>query len=214
MNKYRLVIWDIDGTLLDTHKGVSTALRYALKQFNISKTEAEIMAMVHTPKIKEAFIEIAGMDESVAEQATDIFRNYYVMESLLQAVPYKDILEVLKKIQTMGIHQAVASNKRQDCATKICAHFGIDQFCEPICGADRYNTLSKSDLIRKGLDYYKISDLSSAVMIGDTDSDKNAAKRAGIDFIGVNYGFGFRDSAEYANSPEEILKKLDENTLC
>ena len=208
MYKYKLVIWDIDGTLLDTHEGVSNALRYALKQFKIEKSSQDILTMVHTPKIKEAFIKIAGMDEETAKTATDTFRNYYVSESLLQAKPYAGVLDVLKKLKQMGIRQSVASNKRQDCATKICHHFGIDKFCNPINGGDRYNSLSKADLIKKSLNYYQISDLSSAVMIGDTESDKKAAKEAGIDFIGVNYGFGFHDVPEYANKPIDILQKL------
>lgn len=209
MYKYKLVIWDIDGTLLDTHEGVSNALRYALKQFKIEKSSQDILAMVHTPKIKEAFIKIAGMDEEIAKEATDIFRNYYVSETLLQAVPYQGIVDVINTCAKKGIKQAIATNKRQDCATKICHHFGIDKFCNPINGGDRYNTLSKADLIRKGLDFHQISDLSSAVMIGDTDGDKNAAQEAGIDFIGVNYGFGFHDISGYADSALDILNKLE-----
>lgn len=208
MHKYKLVIWDIDGTLLDTHEGVSNALRYALKQFKIEKSSQDILAMVHTPKIKEAFIKIAGMDEEIAKEATDIFRNYYVSKTLLQAAPYQGILDVINTCAKKGIKQAIATNKRQDCATKICHHFGIDKFCNLINGGDRYNSLSKADLIKKSLNYYQILDLSSAVMIGDTESDKKAAKEAGIDFIGVNYGFGFHDVPEYANKPIDILQKL------
>ena len=212
MNKYRLVIWDIDGTLLDTHKGVSTALRYALKQFNISKTEAEIMAMVHTPKIKEAFIEIAGMDESVAEQATDIFRTRYKEADLFKASVYEGILDVLETIKARGIPQAIATNKRQDYATEICYHFGLDRYCHPIVGGDRYNQRTKADLIQDCLNELSLVPSPEIVFIGDMPADREAAQTVGIDFIGVNYGFGFRNGAEYANSPEEILKKLDENT--
>lgn len=208
MAEYKTIVWDIDGTLLDTHAGVSMALWYALSQFGIQKSDEEILAMVHTSKIKEAFINIAGMDEETAKQATDIFRNYYVTQSLFHASPYPGIMDVLAQCQKMRINMAIASNKRQDCATNICEHFGIDAFCNPICGADRYNTLSKADLIRKGLFFYNVSDLSTAVMVGDTESDKNAAAHAGIDFIGVNYGFGFHDVPEYANSPADILEKL------
>ena len=209
MSKYKLIIWDIDGTLLDTHQGVSDALSYALNQFNIKKSPQDIMKMVHTPKIKDAFINIANMDEITAKKATDTFRSYYVENSLLQAIPYQGILNVLQLCFQKGIKQAVATNKRQDCATKICNHFGIDKFCNPICGGDRYNTLSKSDLIRKCLDFYSIDDLSSSVMVGDTDSDKNAAEIAGIDFIGVNYGFGFDDVKDYADTSKDILRKLE-----
>ena len=110
-----------------------------------------------------------------------------------------------------GIKQAIATNKRQDCANKICSHFGIDKFCNPIYGGDRYNTLSKSDLIKKCLDFYSIRDLSSAVMVGDTDSDRNSAQDVGINFIGVNYGFGFKNITSYSSSSKEILCKLGIN---
>ncbi len=193
---------------MDTHDGVSAALRFTLQQYKISATEQNILDMVHTPKIGDAFMNIAGMDECEAKKATDVFRKQYVEADLLKAVPYQGILEVLKICQQSGIKQSVATNKRQDCAVKICAHFGIDTYCRPICGGDRYNTLSKADLIKKCLNYLDVNDLSTAVMIGDTDSDRKAAETVGIDFIGVNYGFGFKNIADYSNSSQGILCKL------
>ena len=206
--KYQLVVWDIDGTLLDTHEGVSNALRYALKQFNIEKNSQDIFKMLHTSKIKDAFAMIPELSNEQILQAIDIFREYYMEKTLLQAVPYQGIVDVINTCSKKGIKQAIATNKRQDCATKICHHFAINKFCNPINGGDRYNTLSKADLIKKCLNFHQVTDLSSAVMIGDMDSDKNAAQEAGIDFIGVNYGFGFHDVSGYANTPNDLLKIL------
>lgn len=207
--KYKNIIWDIDGTLLDTHDGVSAALRFTLKQYKISATKQNILDMVHTPRIGDAFMNIAGMDECEAKKATDMFRKQYVEADLLKAVPYQGILEVLKICQQSGIKQSVATNKRQDCAVKICAHFGIDAYCRPICGGDRYNTLSKADLIKKCLNHLDVGDLSTAVMIGDTDSDRKAAETVGIDFIGVNYGFGFKGIHDYADTADDIMHLLE-----
>ena len=208
MLKYKLIIWDIDGTLLDTHEGVSSALSFTLERYGISKSKAEILEMVHTPKIKDAFVRIAGLDEKKAKEATDIFRQRYVEHDLFKAMPYKGIMDVLRYCAENGIKQAIATNKRQDCADNICRHFKIDNYCSPISGGDRYNSLSKADLIKQCLRAHNISDCKNAVMVGDTTSDKTAAEQAGIDFIGVNYGFGFKNVEGYANSPNEILDSL------
>jgi phosphoglycolate phosphatase len=205
---YHLIIWDLDGTLLDTHQGVSSALAFTLDQYGISRSPEEIREMVHVPKVKDAFINIANMEESETERATDIFRQQYLEHDLFKAIPYEGIEEVMKLCHELGFKQAVATNKRQDCATSICHHFALDKVCHPICGSDRYNNLSKADLIRKCLEEHHITDYRLAVMIGDTSSDRNAAEQVGIDFIGVNYGFGFRDVEGYANTPQDILTFL------
>ena len=208
--KYKILLWDIDGTLLDTHEGVSNAVRHTLHYFGQNRLHRDILAMVHTPKIKDAFVQIAGLSEDNAQKATDIFRQRYLEYDLLKAFLYDKILYVLKNCKQSGILQAVATNKRQDCADKICAHFEIDQYCTPIFGGDRYNSFSKADLICRCISAHNIKDMSSIVMIGDTECDKKAAEQIGIDFIGVNYGFGFKNIAEYANEPYEILNLLEE----
>jgi phosphoglycolate phosphatase len=205
---YDLIIWDIDGTLLDTHQGVACALTFALQQYGISKSQAEILEMVHAPKVKDAFINIAKLDENETKHATDLFRQQYLEHDLFKAVPYDGIMDVLENCRLHGAKQAIATNKRQDCATQICRHFNLDKFCNPICGGDRYNSLSKADLIKQCFAVHHIAAVQSAVMIGDMTSDKNAAEQVGIDFIGVNYGFGFRNVAGYADTPYEILKFL------
>ena len=205
---YKLIIWDIDGTLLDTHEGVSSALSFTLEHYGISKSKTEILEMVHTPKIKDAFVQIAGLDEENAKEATDIFRKQYVEQDLFKAIPYQGIIDVLRYCDKKSIKQAIATNKRQDCANNICRHFNIDNYCNPICGGDRYNSLSKADLIKQCMNAHNINDCKNAIMVGDTTSDKTAAKQVGIDFIGVNYGFGFKNIAGYANSPADILDLL------
>ena len=101
----------------------------------------------------------------------------------------------------------MATNKRQDYAIDICKHFGIDKYCQPIYGADNFNKLSKAELIKNCLKDLEVAD-NQVVMIGDTIGDKVAAEQAGVGFIGVNYGFGFKNIEGYANSPSEILDLL------
>lgn len=204
--KYDLVIWDIDGTLLNTEEGLVSAYQCTIDKLNLAfKSVDEIKSFIG-PVPQTVFINKFAMSSDEAQKATNIFRDRYKNYDLLKAYPYDGILNVLQRIKSLGIKQAVATNKRQDYATDICRHFGIDKFCEPILGPDNVTSKTKAELIK---DCILETKSQRAVMIGDTNNDKQAAEIAGIDFIGVNYGFGFGDVKDYANTPEDALRKLE-----
>ena len=204
--QYDLVIWDIDGTLLNTEEGLVCAYQHTINKLNLpTKSVNEIKSFIG-PVPQTVFIKQFALTPDKAQEASDIFRDRYKNHDLLKAYPYNGILEVLQYIKSQGIKQAVATNKRQDYATDICKHFGIDKFCEPILGPDNVTSKTKADLIK---DCIIAINAKKAVMIGDTNGDKQAAESAGVDFIGVNYGFGFGNIDGYANIPSEILKKLE-----
>lgn len=205
--KYKTIVWDIDGTLLNTLEGLVSAYQYTIAKLKLPEKSYEEIATFIGPTPQTIFISKFGLSEIEAQKAADIFRERYKNVDLLKAEPYLNLLSVLENFSKMEYKQAVATNKRQDYAVDICKYFGIDKYCQPIYGADNFNKLSKSDLIKKCLKDMNIS-ANQAVMIGDTLGDKTAAEQAGIDFIGVNYGFGFKNVEGYANSPSEILDLL------
>ena len=206
--KIKAVIWDVDGTLLNTQEGLTAAYLYAIEQCHLpSKTDEELKSYIG-PTPQTIFSTHFGLNEDEAQHAADIFRERYKSHDLFKASLYPGVEEVLSSLDKAGIQQAIATNKRQDYATAICEHFGLADYCDPIIGTDNENKLTKADLIRKCLEELEISDPSSVVMIGDTEGDKQAAQAASVQFLGVNYGFGFRNIPGYANSPEEIHRKL------
>ena len=207
-NMFTFIIWDIDGTLLDTSSGVYAAIDYTLSSMGESKSREEITRMVHSSTITKAFGEVAGFDSRKTLEAVDIFRTRYMERDILKAKTYPGIIEILRELHSNGVKQAVVSNKRDDCAKKICSHFKIDAYCSPIIGADRYNSLSKKDLLSRCLGKLNCKTPQDAIQIGDTEGDKQAAEEAGVGFLGVNYGYGFQNVLGYANSPAELLSSL------
>lgn len=205
--KYKALVWDIDGTLLNTLKGLVAAYQYTIEQLNLPEKSDEEIATFIGPTPQTIFVSKFGLSEIDAQKAADVFRNRYKNVDLFKAEPYPNLLSVLEKFSDIGYRQAVATNKRQDYAIDICKYFGMDKYCKPIFGADNFNKLSKADLIKNCLKDLKIEE-NQAVMIGDTLGDKTAAEQAGVDFIGVNYGFGFKNIEGYANSPVDILDLL------
>lgn len=203
--KYQYVIWDVDGTLLDTREGLISAYKWFFEQWNMSPLSDDDILKLIGPTPVTIFTEHFGFSLDDARKASDLFRTRYKEHDLFKGKFYDGIVSVLETFQKMGMKQAVATNKRSDYAVLICQHFGIDKFCSPIHGADNENKLTKADLIQKCLTDLKCNDLSKAIMIGDTVGDKVAAEKAGIDFIGVNYGFGFKGIDKYANIPTDLI---------
>ena len=207
--KYSHIIWDVDGTLLHTQQGVLQAVKYVLQKHSYPtlsfEDEQKVLA---TPKIQDAFKNYCNIDNETALIYADEYREIYKTKFLFEAEPYHNIINVLQILSDHDCRQAIVTNKRHDYATLICQHFGLDKFCDFVYGAGISNTTKKSEIIQLCMRQWNVHN-SSGVMIGDTDGDKNAAQEADINFIGVNYGYGFKNIIDYVNKPTDILQKLE-----
>ena len=206
---YKCVLWDIDGTLLNTSKGVIAAVNDTLQEMNLpGLTSAQKEILMGAPKIQQAFIDLYNVDSEKSLILANKYRENYKNKFLLRATEYDNIKDIMSFLAKQGIVQAIVTNKREDYAIKICQHFNFHKYCSPILGSDGTSKSEKSAKILECLAILNISDKTKVVMIGDTIGDKTAAEQAGVDFIGVSYGFGFKDVKGYANSPLEILDLL------
>ena len=190
---FSYILFDLDGTLLDTAEGVIKAVQYTAATHGMEeKTESEIRSYIGPP-IYDTFQIHYGLSQEESAHATEIFRNAYKDEFLFYATVYDGMYELLDDLKLSGRKLGVATNKRQDYTEKLLAHFDMMDRFDCICGSDMDNKLTKTDIINICLDRLGCDDKSKAVMIGDTIHDKNGAEKVGIEFIGVSYGFGFKD---------------------
>lgn len=212
----KAVLFDLDGTLLDTTKGVLESAIYAAKTLGYEELPHEQMLSFVGPPIQNSFIKHYGCSTERAQEAANIFRTYYKEKALFKAQLYPGMIEVLEKMQERGAKIGVATYKREDYAISILEHFGIAPFCISIHGADNYNKLTKADIVNLCIN--EMTTLrDDVILVGDTEHDAIGAKNAGVDFLGVTYGFGFRtkeDVDEFPNigcaySTYEILNYLD-----
>lgn len=205
MTLYDAIIWDIDGTLLATAEGLVAAYEHCTEVLSLPQRSREEMASYIGPVPQEIFRQRYGMEAAEAQRATDIFRAWYKQHGLRMAQPYEGILSVLAALEQAQLKQAIATNKRQDYAQEICDIFGISRYCSPILGADDAGKRSKAERIRACMEALGAQ---RAVMVGDTAGDCEAARAAGVDFIGVNYGYGFRGISGYAHAPRELIDMI------
>ena len=206
----KLVIFDLDGTLMDTSSGILLAVRDAIKEHGMPELSEEQVRTFIGPPIQWSFEAQYGISKEQAQSMADTFRALYSSKHLLGAVPYPGIYDLLKAIKERGLKSAIATYKREDYALRLLKHYHFDDYTDIMYGGDNDGTLKKRDIIQKCIDTAGITGLNEVVMVGDTLHDANGAKELGVDFIGVSFGFGFHGEdangiTNMAHTPEEVL---------
>lgn len=210
--RYKYLIFDLDGTLLDTSEGIKEAVLSACRDMGYSELSEEELKSFIGPPIQDSFMKKFGSSKADSQQAADLFREYYRNDFLLKAIPYDSIFQLIKLLYSKGVHISVATFKREDYAMELLSAFGFAKYCDSIYGGDNYNQLTKADIIAKCIDGTDF-ELNEVVYIGDTLNDYKSACENGVDFIGVTYGFGFIKNHSYefntVNSVRELWDILD-----
>lgn len=205
--KYKLVIFDFDGTLADTSEGILDAHRFALSEMGRAvPSDIELRGVIGGHLLK-TYIEKFGFSESDARKAVNIYRNRYADVGIHKVTMYPGIDEILKKLKAGGCVTAVATLKAERFAKIMLAEMGIIDLFDYVCGMDENDSQTKTSLIKKCMTCAACSQ-SESVLIGDSQNDLIGAKEAGVDFIGVSYGFGFKDVKDYGVKMAEGVEKV------
>ena len=191
MKNCELVIFDLDGTLLDTSEGIRKSVGYVIETLGLPKISEEVLRTFIGPPMQKSFERVFKMSEEDGKGAADLFRDRYKDGDVLLATPYDGIFETIEELEKNGIKTAVATYKRQDYAEAILRHFGFDKAVDVICGCDFDGKFTKKDIIKNAMNAIGATDPDRVVMVGDSDNDAAGAADLGIPFIGVTYGFGF-----------------------
>ncbi len=213
---YRAVIFDVDGTLLNTREGILSAVGATLEEFGMRPLKKEDERLFIGPPIQRSLMEVYGLTKEEAQSFANVFRERYSKhEFLFRAGVYDGIPQLMERLQESGIRIAVATYKREDYAVDIVTHFGLAGRADVVHGADNFNKLTKSDIIRLCIEEMGFSP-AECVMVGDSDNDAIGAEGIGCPFIGVTYGFGFESREDVqafknigaADTPMEVFEIL------
>jgi phosphoglycolate phosphatase len=194
MKAYKLVIFDLDGTILDTTEGILASVEHTVRQLHLPSLTQEEMLTFIGPPVQESFAKYYGLSGHHLQDVADIFRANYSGDNLLLAKPYADIYSVFDYLCTNKITPAIATYKREDYALKLLKHFKFDQYTDIMFGADNENKLKKKDIILKCVEKSTEENFRNIVVIGDTMHDAIGAAECGLDFVAVKYGFGFKNA--------------------
>lgn len=190
-NGYQAVLFDVDGTILDTSEGILTSVKEAIEAFGFEMLPDEKIMKFIGPPIEWSFEENYGVKGEDLRRICAYFRDRYSNHNLLMARPYDGIFELMAFLKERKIPMGIATYKKQDYTEKLLYHFGFQEYADVIYGSDYENKLTKADIIELCIRDLGVADRSKVLMVGDSSHDANGAVKAGTSFAGVSFGFGF-----------------------
>jgi phosphoglycolate phosphatase len=213
MKDYKLVILDLDGTLLDTTGGILSSVSYTINLLHLPMLSREVLLSFIGPPISDSFAKYYGLSGMLLQRAVDTFRDDYGNNKLFDATPYPGIYDVFEHLRKCDVTTAIATYKREDQALRLLHHYNFNSYTDIIFGADKDNKLQKKDIITKCIHKSNLT-TPKVLIVGDTMHDAMGAERLGLDFLAVTYGFGFKSSDDlscanavaFVESPQEFIQ--------
>lgn len=191
---YKLAIFDLDGTILDTLEDLADSVNFALSVHSYPlRTIAEIQSFIGNgvSKLIERSVP-AGTDKSVEKEVLADFRAHYKTNFTNKTKPYNGISEMLQHIRSEGCRTAVLSNKSDPFVKELCKLYFDGCFD---CTAGEKEGIPRKPAPDGVVEILKNLGFSAkeCVYIGDTEVDISTAKNAGMDCISVDWGFRTRE---------------------
>ncbi len=190
---YKVVLFDLDGTLTDSREGICKSVQYALVKMGLPAPQLKDLECFIGPPLKTSFREFYGIEGEDAKRATAYYRERYSEVGKYENMPYPGMKDLLKTVKEAGYILAVASSKPEIYVEDILKHFGLYEYFDCVTGSDMEGKRGeKEDVIEEAFQRMGLTPKmrkQTAVMVGDRYFDINGAKYFGIDSIGVTYGF-------------------------
>lgn len=212
----KAVIFDMDGTILDTIKDIAGAVNYILEKYEKPvRTVDEVKSFVGNGLRRTLELSLGDMenkDEFIDSIFTE-FTEYYKVHSSDNTKPYDGIVDAIRILKEKGYKTAVVSNKRQEAVEELCVKFYEGLFDIAIGEQDGLKRKPDPAMVNKALDYLGVTK-EEAVYIGDSEVDIKTAVNSGLKGIYVSWGFRgakllMENGAKVVvANPEELLKVI------
>jgi phosphoglycolate phosphatase len=194
MTSPRIVVFDLDGTLVDTAPDLISALNYVLDREGLPPVPmqaARNMIGAGARKLIERGLEVAGRAVTQDELArmTRDFIDYYAEHIADASRPFEGLEGALDDLERSGYRFAVCTNKLEWLSKLLLDRLGLSARFSAICGADTFGVAKPDPVILRETVARAGGVLSGTIMVGDAGPDVGVARRAGIPVIGVEFGY-------------------------
>lgn len=187
----KAVLFDLDGTLIDSFEGIAKSAQYALRRFGINEENLENLRPFVGPPLVESFQKWYGLSKEQAIEATDIYRERYRPIGILECSLYPGVEECIRTLKAEDYQIGMASSKPEEFCRRILEHFGLLDLFDDVVGATFDRRIdTKEEVLNEVLRRWSDIPKDQMCLIGDTMFDLVGAKKIGIDCIAVSYGFG------------------------
>ncbi len=187
--RYQTILFDMDGTLVDTSVGVLDCFAHTMRAFGLPAMEREQMLIFMGPPLSYSFSHYCGLTGEDVRKAIEIYRERYETKGQYACTLFPQMEALLQELTERRYRLCVATSKLERYAVAIANRLGIARYFEEIVGSDPEETISaKDEVIEEALRRLQITDRKSVLMIGDRKQDVLGAKACGLDSFGVYMG--------------------------
>jgi len=188
------IVFDLDGTLVDTAPDLISALNHVLEREGMPAVPlhlARTMIGAGARRLIERGLELDGRVVSVEDinRLTNDFIDYYAAHIADASRPFEGLDDALDDLSGRGYRFAVCTNKLEWLSKLLLDRLGLSGRFAAICGADTFGVSKPDPAILRQTVARAGGDLSSTVMVGDAGPDIGVARRAGVPVIGVEFGY-------------------------
>jgi pyrophosphatase PpaX len=203
--KVNTLLFDLDGTLVDTNGIIVKALEVVFGEF-LPEVDAtlDLMKECIGPPLEVSFTRF--VDQDTAQQMIRRYREYYKAHEHLYYSIYPNVIDVLTTLKAQGYYLGVVTSKFRDSAMPSMVHYGIDSLMDVIVGLDDV-TKAKPDREPVDLALSQLPSHTGAIMIGDNATDVQSGQNAGVYAAGVAWAFKGRDQLIAVN-PDYMLEDM------
>jgi phosphoglycolate phosphatase len=204
MNGLRNLLFDLDGTLVDSRVTIGASLSHALERMGLSSDiDGQIDSIIGTPLL-DIFCNDYGLSQCEAETAIDHYRVHYDRQGQAGTHIYPDIQDVLPELNRAGFRLFVATVKPTRIAEKVLADLQMRSWFDGVAGSSmNHERRDKSSIIAHALKKFDL-DPECSMMIGDRGQDISGARDNGLYSLAVSYGFGSMEELQ-ASRPDHIV---------
>ncbi len=211
---YKYYLFDLDGTLTKSEKGIFNCIKYALDWAGIPYPDQSVFQSFIGPSLHYSFSTHFGMNDEQATAMVAKYRERYNVTGLFENEVYDGIYELLETLKKNGAGLAVATSKPTEPSLRILERFELLKYFDVVIGSNPDGTGSdKKAIIGKALKGLvgddKSVDYHDAVMVGDRFYDIEGGQANSIDTIGVLYGYGDREELEKAGATHIAVTPAD-----
>jgi phosphoglycolate phosphatase len=213
MTSVRTVVFDLDGTLVDTAPDLIAALNFVLDREGLPPVPIESardMIGAGARKLIERGLELEGRSAAHEEitRLTGDFIDYYAAHIADASRPFEGLEDALDNLQTLGYRFAVCTNKLEWLSKLLLDQLGLSSRFAAICGADTFGVSKPDPAILRQTIARAGGQLSSAIMVGDAGPDIGVARRAGVPVMGVGFGYTAVPIADL--NPDRLISHMRE----
>ena len=220
MKKYRTILFDLDGTLLNTIEDLAASVNHVMRTYGQPEHSVDAVRQMVGNGVRTLMKRAIPEGEACPtfEEEVALQKEYYLTHCRVATEPFDGIIPLLQECKNRGIMTAVVSNKDHPAVRELCYYFFKDLITESVGNGEGRRVKPYPDSCYEAM-MRLAADKAGTLYVGDSEVDAQTAANAGIDCVLVSWGFRSRDLLEQqgavavVDKPEELLAFVPERKI-